>query len=152
LQNLLDEKDDSKNSFSFRDRSDDNKEPVSDFIRKDYEEILKKLQTKRLKLNFEIQSVNFNTKIVFAGESISIAEALEIRKKLLSDIESLSSKTIESAYNKIIHKEERDIINKPKFQFRESHQNFQHVLKQLRILENTIHEINHSIIINFKDE
>ena len=75
---------------------------------------MQKLQTKRVKLNQELQLTNLKTKLNYDGNEITLSEALEIRKNLIKDINILSDKLNESAYVKIIHKEGRDIIKEPK--------------------------------------
>ena len=151
LQNILNEPEGRKGGFLIHD-SVEKKTPVDDFQPDEYEEALKKLRTKRLKLNQEIQAVNFNSKFDFEGENISIAEALEIRKNLRYEIDTLSAKTVESAYSVVIHKEERDIVNMPRYSFKGSYSDFQKIIKRLRKLERAIHIANHNTTVAFKDE
>ena len=80
---------------------------------------MQKLQTKRVKLNQELQLTNLKTTLNYDGNEITLSEALEIKKNLIKDITILSDKLNESAYVKIIHKEERDIIKEPKQKFKE---------------------------------
>jgi hypothetical protein len=68
---------------------------------------------KRLKLNEAIQVANFQNEIVFDGEPVSLARALQLRKALLQDLEQLAERAQEAAYVQIIHKEERDIEKVP---------------------------------------
>ena len=113
---------------------------------------LKKLETKRLKLNMAIQSTNFASTIDFDGEQISITEALEIRKKLQAEFDNKSKSVTDSAYKQITHKEKRDIEHQPKDSFCETYEDFQNSLIQLRQLTNKIHLANHASVTNFKDE
>jgi len=113
---------------------------------------LKKLETKRLKLNMAIQSANFSSKLVFDGEEICITEALEIRKKLQSEFDDKSKRVMDSAYKQLIHKEKRDIEHRSKQLFCETYDDFQKSLIQLRQLTNRIHLINHASTAAFKDE
>ncbi len=138
--------------FSSDDDEKGNKKPVAEFKQKETEQKTKKLQTKRLKLNQEIQIANFKSKINFQGNQISIAEALEIRKTLLIDIETISERVYNSAYKNIIYKEKRDIINEPKHSFKTSYNEFQNIAKDLRNIINQIHIANHKTVVNFKDE
>ena len=84
LEKLVDYSGTNKDNYFSRDE-DENREPVKEFNQKELEKQLKKLQTKRLKLNQEIQITNFNVQIDFNREKISLTEALEMRKNLLSD-------------------------------------------------------------------
>ena len=151
LQNLLTDETGSRGGF-LSDRNNDNKQPADGFKEQEFEDKLKKLQTKRLKLNQEIQTANFNVKINFEGDLISIAEALETRKGITLDIERAETKTTKSAYCTVIHKEERDIVEKPRHSFTKSYNEYCDTIKRLRKIEGLIHTANHSNTVNFKDE
>src|SRR3990167_71993 len=97
----------------FNDDNED-REPATDFDLKDTEEMLKKLQTKRVKLNQEIQESNFGVKIDCEGENISIAEALVLRKNLIADLNAISARVGKSSYRRVIYKEGRDIYQEPR--------------------------------------
>jgi hypothetical protein len=126
--------------------------PAEGFDPKEMELKLKKLETKRLKLNMAIQSTNFASVIDFNGEQISITEALEIRKKLQAEFDNKSKCVTDSAYKQITHKEKRDIEHQPKDSFCETYEDFQNSLIQLRQLTNKIHITNHVSVTNFKGE
>lgn len=128
------------------------KEAAADFNPKELEENLKTLKTKRIKLNQAIQITNFEAEIDYNGEKISLAEALEVRKNLLADIAAISKRVADSAYKRIIHKEGRDIVHEPKHPFQKTYDEFQNSLKKLRQLVNQIHEVNHDVVVRFKDE
>ena len=115
-------------------------------------EKLKKIQTKRVKLNQAIQVANFECHIDYNGEKISLAEALEIRKNLLSDLEAMRQRVYNLAFKTIIHKEERDIVHEPKQSFKKSYEEFQNSLNKLRQLINQIHVANHEHVVSFKEE
>ena len=123
-------------------RSDEEKrEPTSEFEQHVIEERLKKLQTKRVKLNQAIQVANFQYQIEYQGEQISLAEALELRKNLLADLNAKSQRVQDSAYKRIIHKEERDIVHEPRHSFHQSYEDFQNTLRRLRHLVTQIHRV-----------
>jgi hypothetical protein len=151
LENLTSESNAKRGGF-LRDNDAEMKEPVSDFKPKELEERLKKIRTKRIKLNQAIQRANFEVQIDYEGDKISIAEALEIRKKLLADRDVLSERVENSAYKRIIHKEERDIVKQPKRSFTESYKDFEDVVRKLRLLITQIHVANHRYTVTFKDE
>lgn len=131
---------------------DEESEPVDGFNPKELEDRLKKLKSKRIKLNQAIQLSNYETEIEYDGEKISIAEALEIRKSLIDDNKILAQRVTDSAYKRVIHKEERDIILEPKYSFVKTYDDFQNTLKRLRQLITHIHIANHQNIVKFKDE
>jgi hypothetical protein len=126
--------------------------PAEGFDPKEMEIKLKKLETKRLKLNMAIQSTNFASTIDFNDEQISLTEALEIRKKLQSEFDNKSKLVTDSAHKQIIHKEKRDIEHYPQDSFQATYDDFRSSLKQLRQLTNRIHLTNHRSVTNFKDE
>lgn len=141
----------SKKREFFRD-NDEDREPAADFNRKEIGEELKKLQTKRVKLNQEIQKANFDTQVEYKAEKISVAEALEIRKNLLEDIKAIAERVEKSSFRRVIHKEGRDIVQEPLHRFSETYKEYQVNIQQLRQLINRIHAVNHIATVNFKDE
>jgi hypothetical protein len=144
--------DQSKRERLFGAKEEEEKEPATGFDPKQVEEQLKKLQTKRVKLNQAIQVANFEAQIDHRGEQISLAEALEIRKRLRADLDALSQRVLNSAYKRIIHKEERDIVREPTHTFPQSYQEFQDKLRTLRQLITQLHRANHRNTVKFKDE
>ena len=62
------------------------------------------------KLNSAIQQANFNSLIEFSAESINLNEALETRKGLNGQIGELHTQVVKSAYERVIYKEGRDIV------------------------------------------
>lgn len=151
LEHLV-EKDQTKNERLFRHSDEEEKQPVADFDVKELEKALEGIQLKRVKLNQAIQKANFAYQVQQNGQELSLAEALELRKKLLSDIEMLSYRIRNAAYKRVIHKEERDIVYEPKFGFIESYENFYDSLINLRQLVNQIHIVNHRAVVDFREE
>lgn len=126
--------------------------PAAGFDPHEIEGRLKTLQTKRVKLNQAIQVSNFKSQIEYQGEQVSLAEALELRKNVLADLAALNQRVQESAYNRIIHKEERDIVHEPRYGFTQSYEEYQTKLRTLRRLLTQIHRANHVNTVKFKDE
>ena len=52
----------------------------------------------------------------------------------------------------MIHKEERDIVQEPRYKFTETYKEYKDTLQQLRCLVNQIHAANHVAAVSFKDE
>ena len=137
----------------FSGRSDtDKKDYDDDFSLKETEEELKSLETRRVKLNQAIQKANFTGTLSFKGEDISIAEALEVRKGLLDEIDVIVGKVKKSAFKEIVHKEERDIEYRPQHKFTDVYGEFNVKLDEFRRLSRAIHRANHSVVVQFKDE
>lgn len=131
---------------------DEDKDPAADFDQKEIEDRLKKLQTKQIKLNQEIQKKNFEIQIEFDGKEISIAEALEVRKNLLDNIKALAERVEKSSYRRVIHKEGRDIVQEPRHRFAKTYKEYQNSLRHLRNLVIQVHAANHSVTVIYKDE
>lgn len=139
--------------FSFRTgETSEKKEPVAEFVLSEVENELKKLQTKRVKLNQEIQKANFTNTLNFKGEEVSLAEALDIRKQLKKEIDILSKRVNESAYKRIVHKEERDIAHEPEHSFRKAKMEYELAVTEIRRIEDLLHIANHKTVVNFREE
>lgn len=151
LLEILAAGEDSKKGHFYTDREEE-KEPVEAFDSQEFEKLLKNLQTKRVKLNQAIQMANFNHHIDFEGEKVSLAEALEIRKSILADLSIASKRVADSAYRRILHKEERDIIHEPRQNFKEGYGQYLKSLHKLRELIIKIHAMNHQGTVVFKEE
>jgi hypothetical protein len=132
--------------------NDEDKDSAADFNQKEIEDRLKKLKTKLVKLNQEIQKTNFDTQIEYEGTEISIAEALEVRKNLLDDIKSIAERVERSSYRRVIYKEGRDLVQEPRHKFTETYKEYQDSLRHLRHLVIHVHAANHSATVNYKDE
>ena len=137
--------------FSLRSEAD-MKDYDDDFDYKGTEKMLKTLETKRVKLNQAIQLCNFGTSFPYCGETVSLAEALELRKALMADIEAISGRCAKSAFKEIVHKEERDIVYRPRQNFNETWNEYREHLEELRELNNLIHAQNQMVPVKFKDE
>ena len=145
-------KEDEYRSFLSRHSELDKKEYDDAVDIKEIEKIYKTLEYKRVKLNQEIQSANFLTKLTFKGEDISIIEALEVRKQLKARVKQASSQLLKSTYKEVVHKEERDIVYRPKKEFPGVYQDYTDLLRQFREIQTLIHVANINTGINFFDE
>lgn len=131
---------------------DEEREPSDGVDLKQIATMLKKLQTRRVKLNQAIQIANFEHQIAFQGEEVTLAEALELRKNLLADLTAQGQRVEQSAYKRIIHKEERDIVHNPRHPFQAGYDEYLTLLNRFRRLITDIHRANHRVVVNFRDE
>ena len=152
LEEVLGETSGLKNFRSIGSADMARRQPADGFNEKEMRETLKKMRIKRVKLNNEIQAVNFTVKFEFEGESISVAEGLEIRKSIKEELKTLEDRVNASAYNNVIHKEERDIIEKPRFSFVETYSEYLAASTRLRMIQVALRAANHSFAVSFKDE
>ena len=148
----LNESFDKKEKHNYYSATAPKKEAVKEFDANVLEEHLAKLRIKRLKLNEEIQKINFETQIKYRGNSVSLAQALEIRKQLLNDYSRIQDRVVDSSHKNLIYKEERTIIEEPRYSYKESYEKFRNWLVEWRQLLTKIQEANHKTIVKFKDE
>lgn len=119
LRDCLPESRQSRSRFSFA-RSDEGiYRPSPDFSVAEAREELRKLEVKRRKLNGAIQESNFGRLIEFGGESMNLNEALETRKGLNIQIGELHTQVVGAAYQHVIYKEGRDILEPSELEYRE---------------------------------
>jgi hypothetical protein len=57
-----------------------------------------------------------------------------------------------SAFKEIVHKEERDIVHRPTYPFHEIYTEYTEKVHELRMLNSSIHRLNHAVTVDFKDE
>jgi hypothetical protein len=126
--------------------------PAAGFGTQEHEARLKRLKVKRLKLNEAVQLANFRSEMPFDGESVSLARALELRKALLQELEQLAERAQESAYVRIVHKEERDIEKTPPRPFAQAYDEYEKALGRFRALVTGLHRANHEVTVAFRDE
>ena len=87
--------------------------PAAGFRVDEVRDQLNALGIKKRKLNAAIQKVNFDTQIAIRGDEMSLSEALDLRKTVNAEIGELSTQLAASAYERVVYKEERDIVEAP---------------------------------------
>ncbi len=90
------EHDTNNRDYFSRSSGNETKEYDEEFDYKHFDGELKTLETKRVKLNQAIQLSNYGTTITSKGEEITLAEALELRKKYLHDLPALKERVTRS--------------------------------------------------------
>jgi hypothetical protein len=126
--------------------------PSSDFDVSEARRKLRKLETKRRKLNSAIQETNFNYKIDFSAESINLSEALETRKELNERIGELHNQVVNSAYLKVIYKEGRDIVEESEIPYTECVDNLEEARLAFRELNRKLRLSSFKATVDFEDE
>jgi uncharacterized protein YdcH (DUF465 family) len=142
---------DSQRGFGFV-REVEELRPAQGFEPERAEAELKKIKTRRLKLNQEIQAANFGAKISFDGEQISLSQALEVRKTMRAELEQVAGRVVDAAYARVLHKEERDIVKEPVRLFARTFAEHDELLRSLRRLVTAIQGANHAVTVSFRDE
>jgi hypothetical protein len=134
-------------------RDDDSvQKPSPGFDVTEARQALKHLEFKRRKLNTAIQEANFRVTIMTEGDSVSLAEALEARKALNERIGDLHAQVRASAYQKIIYKEGRDILQESPVPYPESVGQLDDARKAFRLLNRAIRRAAYETAIHFNDE
>lgn len=111
-----------------------------------------KLEYKRRKLNSAIQQANFEHHIDFNGETINLSEALEARKSVNEQIGKLHSQVVNSAYQRVIYKEGRDIIEENELSYTDCIRNLEETRLAFRELNRKLKSASFKIQVEFYDE
>lgn len=125
---------------------------AEDFDSKEIGVRLTKLTKKYTKLNQAIQLANLTVTVRFKDEEITLAEVLELRKQMETRRNDLYELYRESIYIKTIHKEERDIVVKPKDDHIELDHEYIELLDDIYRLHVLIHDTNHKTTVKFREE
>ena len=107
---------------------------------------------KRRKLNNAVQQANFDNRIEFHGDSINLNEALEIRKGLNERLGELHTQTVNSAYERVIYKEGRDIVEGNEMSYSECIGNLEDARLAFRELNRKLRKATFETSVDFDDE
>lgn len=154
LKELLPEaQNQSASGYLSRSSSENSKlRPIEQLDIESLREEIKKLKNKNRKLNNAIQQSNFETYIQFKGRDINLIEALETRKNINEEIKNLSIQLKKSAYEKIIYKEDRNIVEKPEISYTRIKKELEEKRLEFRKLNRKLRKISFETTIKFKDE
>ncbi len=137
----------------FYTRDDDGRRrPSPDFDMAEVRRQLRKLEVKRRKLNSAIQQANFNSRVEYRGESINLNEALETRKSLNEQIGELHTQVVNSAYEKVIYKEGRDIVEENELSYTNSVNDLDYARLAFRELNRKLRKASFETLIEFEDK
>jgi hypothetical protein len=152
LRSLLPESRESRDRFSFRRDDEVRYTPAAGFDAENARHELDTVNVKRRKLNTAIQRVNFDTTIEIDGEKMSLSEALEMRKSINERIGELSTQLTNAAYDRILYKEERDIVEKPDLSYEDVRRGLEDKRRSFRALNRVLRGTAHTVTVGFKDE
>lgn len=131
---------------------DGQRRPASDFDMAAARETLRALEFKRRKINSAIQKANFENQISLDGEPVTLNEALETRKTLNERIGETHSQVVASAYERVIYKEGRDIVEKKEISFPDAVKALDDARNRFRQLNRQLRKSSFEVTVNFKDE
>ena len=113
---------------------------------------MRNLEFKRRKLNAAIQEINYKHRVDFSGEAMNLNEALEMRKGLNERIGELHTQVVKSAYQRVIYKEGRDIVEENEVTYAESVKNLEDARLTFRELNRQLRKASFGAVVDFQDE
>lgn len=126
--------------------------PSPDFNIPDERAGLRKLEFKRRKLNSAIQKANFEAHIEFDGQTINLLEALDLRKALNNQLAELNAQVTSAAYQTVIYKEDRDIIEENEVSYTESRDALDACRRAFRALNRKLRLASFENRVAFEDD
>jgi hypothetical protein len=126
--------------------------PSADFSIAEAREQLHSLDVKRRKLNSAMQQANFSHRLDYRGETITLSEALELRKGLNEQMGELHTQVVKAAYHRVIYKEDRDIVEPPDIAYAESVTQLDKARLAFRELNRQIRAAAFVVVVDFQDE
>ncbi len=152
LRSLLPEARERRDRFSFHRDDEVRYVPAAGFDAAAVRGELDTLNVKRRKLNTAIQKINFETLIDVGSERMSLSEALELRKSVNERIGELTAQLGNAAYERIVYKEERDIVEKPDLSYEDARRMLEEKRLLFRALNRVLRATAHTVTVGFKDE
>lgn len=126
--------------------------PSPEFNMAEVRDQLRSLEFKRRKLNSAIQQTNFQNRIQLRGDTITLNEALEIRKGLNERIGELHTQAVNSAYQRVIYKEGRDIVEPNELSYAGCVRSLEEARLAFRELNRKLRAVSFEIVVDFRDE
>jgi len=110
------------------------------------------LEVKRRKINTAIQQANFGHRIDLDGEAVTLSEALEIRKRLNERIGELHAQSVASAWQRVIYKEGRDIVEPPEVSYGDVVRRLDETRVAFRSLNRKLRVASFEVTVDYRDE
>ena len=151
LRDCLPEARQNRDLFSRRD-NDFSRRPAPGFNVSEARDQLRALEFKRRKLNAAIQRANFEHRVELGGDDMSLTEALETRKALNDRLGELHTQVVDSAYERILHKEERDIVEDNELPYDDCRTRLNEARVEFRQLNRQIRAASFEVEVEYADE
>ncbi len=152
LKGLLPEARETRGRFSLRNDEDTRLRPVDAFSVDHTREQLDVLELKRRKLNNAMQRANFDNSVSIDGRDINLVEALELRKAVNQQLSELATQLGKAAYERVIYKEDRDIVEAPEVDYDRTRQTLEDKRRVFRLLNRALRAAAYQISVGFRDE
>lgn len=133
-------------------REEGNRRPSPGFDLEAARKQLKRLELRRRKLNVAIQQANFQHRIEHEGESMTLSEALEVRKRLNEAIGELHEQLVDSAWQRVIYKEDRDIVEDNDLSYEECSERLDAARLAFRSLNRGLRAASFEVAVDFRAE
>lgn len=130
----------------------EHRRPSPDFDLDEARKGIKTLELRRRRLNGAIQEANFAHTIEHGGEAIRLSEALEARKVLSDAIGELHSRVIDSSWQRVIYKEDRDIVEENEAPYGDSVERLDAARRAFRDLNRKLRAASFEVSVDFADE
>ena len=152
LKDCLPESKQNKNKFMLSREDEGMRRPSPTFDVAETRERLRKLEYKRRKLNSAIQRANFDCRIDFGGEAVNLSEALDARKAINERIGEFHTQVVNSAYQRVIYKEGRDIIEESEVPYVSCVKNLEEARLAFRELNRKLRRASFEAVVDYQDE
>ena len=152
LKDCLPETKQNRGRFAFMREDTGMYRPNTDFSVSDTRDQLRQLDVKRRKLNSAIQQANFAHSVAYRGEMLTLSEALDIRKGINEQIGELHTQVANAAYQRVIYKEDRDIVEPTEVSYVESVAQLDDVRLAFRKLNRQIRFASFTVVVDFQDD
>jgi hypothetical protein len=152
LKSLLPEAKENRGRLSFGRDDEVKRRPVDGFSVDEARAEMQKIEFKKRKLNTAIQRANFDNKVTISGREMSLAEALDLRKAVNEQLGELSAQLVASAYERVIYKEDRDIVERPEIEYAKVWKSLEDKRLLFRELNRKLRAAAYEIAVDFKDE
>jgi len=152
LKDCLPESRKNRDRFSFSRAEDKRIQPSNEFDVKKARKQVRDWENKKRKLNSAIQKANFSHQIKYQGETIDLSEALEMRKGLNETIGELHTQVVDSSFQRVIYKEDRDIVEPNELSYTEAVKNLEESRLRFRELNRNIRLASFTVMVDYFDE
>jgi len=126
--------------------------PSPDFDTAGERETLRALEFKQRKLNSAIQKANYETQIDIEGQKVNLLEALELRKGLNAQIAEPKAQAVDAAYQTVIYKEGRDIVETSSVPYADSRRQLDAARQSFRDLNRKLRKASFETSVAYADE
>lgn len=152
LRDLMPQSRRSRDLFAYSRTEEAKLRPASGFDPAKAREELRSMEKRQRLLNAAIQQANFEHNIEHAGETLRLTEALEVRKATNDRLAELHNQLVQSAYERVIYKEDRDIVEEPDVAYSEARAELDAARREFRQLNRALRAASFEVTVDFRDE